>query len=210
MRIHLHTETGGHPARSFRPHVPVLAWYRPVLPYAAIGAVLVAGLATGVVRQSLTGPVLFAIAVACAGAAIWGYAHTFWLRDQADRSIRGDGAAGTPPAVVTARARELVGARHRHMLSSGLRRVVDDIDRPALVSARVPINRLGIALEHHKLERICALLDDPSRSVTPRSVALLENLMSDPGSPLYNGGGRSGGRLDERLRQIVFEMEARS
>lgn len=211
MRILPHTETGHGPLpRSLRPHISVLAWYRPVPPYAAIGAVLCAGLATGALRRSLTEPVLAAVAVACAGAAAWGYARAFWLRDQADRAICGDGAAGASPTVVAARGRELVGVRHRHMLAIGIQQMLAEIERPAAVSARVPLNRLGIAHEHHRLERICVVLDDPARSVTPRSVALLERLMTDPAGPLYSGGSRSEGRLEQRLGQIAFELEARS
>jgi hypothetical protein len=146
-------------------------------------------------------------ALAGAATAVFGYARLLTLRKRADRWIRGDHRVVVPAAVVAEREHELVSRRHRHALALGLRRILDDAERPLMPSARVPVDAVSVNLEHDPLERLSDVLDGETE-VSPRCVALVESLLTDPASPLFSSSSRPDARrLTERLGQIHFELE---
>lgn len=57
------------------------------------------------------------------------------------------------------------------------------------------------------IERLAARLADVSTPVEPRSVALVQVLVSGAGSPLYRNGQPGRDDLHRRLTQILFELE---
>ena len=72
----------------------------------------------------------------------------------------------------------------------------------------MPVDSVAVNLEHVTLERVSDVLDDRETEVSPRCVALVESLLTDPASPLFSSSSRTGARrLTEQLGQIRFELE---
>ena len=98
-------------------------------------------------------------------------------------------AAGAQPSdspELARRARQLCSWRHRRVLASGLERVIDDVlERPRPYSASVPLRRRAILHEREGLLELAFELRDTSQEVDARGVALVDQLLSDGGSPLY-------------------------
>jgi hypothetical protein len=98
-------------------------------------------------------------------------------------------AAGASPSdspELARRAQQLCSPRHRRLLASGLERVIDEAQegrRP--YSAAVPLRRRAILSERVPLLGLAFELRDTAEEVSSHGVALIEQLLSDGGSPLY-------------------------
>ena len=83
------------------------------------------------------------------------------------------------------RSNELCAPEHRRMLSESLVSVVHSAEGRYLPSAS-PLNRPAARSESSLLLRLAAGLADDGRAVTPRAVLLVERLLSNGDSPLYD------------------------
>jgi hypothetical protein len=159
-----------------------------VLTYGALaGAAAVVGVAAGVPWR-----LTFIVSVACivvglgqTGRVLLGLARR---RRAADRLLRTGVNVHPESELLTRRAAELTSDRNRRMLAGSLRRIVREVERPAIVTA-VPVNRCGL---HPKLPLVRSLIDrvaDVERPVAPQGMVLVEELLTDGfESPLYVGG----------------------
>jgi hypothetical protein len=95
-----------------------------------------------------------------------------WLqRGALDRRIALGADPSTSPEL-SRRARQLTSRRCRGGLAAGIRNIVEEADyRHRLYSAAVPVNRRD------------RLSDD---DLSPRGIALVEELLIDGGSPIYS------------------------
>jgi hypothetical protein len=120
-------------------------------------------------------------------------------------------AHGTGPRpaddVLRQRSAGLVAARHRRLLAGTLRRFLNDAEQPTAVSGRMRLDRAAVAACAPLLERVADGLGSIGRPITPRAVALADELVTSPGSPLYRQRTPGTAALKERLRQLVFELE---
>ncbi len=109
-------------------------------------------------------------------------------RLHADRIDR-DLAAGASPdgdVVVALRARHLTSDRTRRALAGGVRRAVREAEDPlASAFSPVPRNRSAIMTARADLEQLRSTLL-AGGPVSPRGVALAEDLLTDGQGPLYN------------------------
>ena len=98
-------------------------------------------------------------------------------------------AAGARPSdspELARRARQHCSPRHRRVLASGLERVIDEaLQRPRPYSAAVPLRRPVILHEREGLLELAFELRDITQQVAPQGVALVDQPLSDGGSPLY-------------------------
>ena len=98
-------------------------------------------------------------------------------------------AAGANPSdspELARRAQQLCSPRHRRLLASGLERVIDEAqDRPRPYSAAVPLRRHAILRERAPLLGLAFEMRDTSQEVSAHGVSLIDQLLSDGGSPLY-------------------------
>jgi hypothetical protein len=96
------------------------------------------------------------------------------------------GADARPAAELLAwRAAELTDVRSRKILARGLRRLRGEAEG-RLVPGALPLNRLEIRSQIGLLRALESRLADLSRPVSPRGVLLVEQLLTQPGSPLYS------------------------
>jgi hypothetical protein len=181
---------------------------RAIAPYLTIGLLAALLGAAGVIR-TLDWEALVA-ASAFAGSAALG---STWLRREhvrvaADAWIAHHAGSAPAASVLDQRAATLTGARHRAMVAGSLRRVVSEAGSPSYRrSARVPVDAVAVRHCEPQLLRLAGLLADPRTPVTPRAVVLAEELITDPGSPVYRHTTQLGCSLGERLRQTLFELE---
>jgi hypothetical protein len=95
------------------------------------------------------------------------------------------GAEARPAAEILAwRASELTDVRSRKTLARGLRRLRAEAEG-RLVPGALPLNRLEIRSQIGLLRALESRLADLGRPVSPRGVLLVEQLLTEPGSPLY-------------------------
>jgi len=119
-----------------------------------------------------------------------------------DRQLA-NGAAPEASALLAARAMVLTSPRYRRGLAASLRRLLaaaaDPQTRPPLLSASrspgvarqpyIPMRRDEITRSAAELAGLAGCLADPE-PVPARGVALVSQLLSDGGGPLYRAGGR--------------------
>jgi len=183
------------------------------MPWLRAGSCLVAGLTGG--AAGLIGalpPVdgVIVMAVGAAGAA--GTLAAGWLRrsranEAADRWLAH--GTGTRPAAATLRRRcdELTDECSRRTLARALRRVLADADASPVRGTRLAVDRRSVLAQRRRLEQLAARLDDFGQVVTPRAMALVEELVTSGGSPLYAGTAVSPRQLGEVLAQTAFELD---
>lgn len=98
-------------------------------------------------------------------------------------------AAGASPSdspELARRAQQLCSSRHRRLLATGLEQVIDQAQEgPRPYSAAVALRRRAILRERSPLLGLAFELRDISQEVCAHGVALIEQLLSDGGSPLY-------------------------
>ena len=78
---------------------------------------------------------------------------------------------------------------------------------PTRISARVPLNRAALRARSEDIDHLADLLGDASRAVTPRGVALADELITSPVSPAYGRGENKERSLHEAVTQVLFELE---
>jgi hypothetical protein len=122
-------------------------------------------------------------------------------REAADAEILRSPA---PSLRVAWRAAELVVPRRRFDLAQTLRRVVAEADARHLPNA-APINRAAVRVAAQPLLDLASWLDDLERPVTARGVLLLELLVADSMSPLFEH--EPAGALLERLAEAGAALE---
>jgi hypothetical protein len=83
------------------------------------------------------------------------------------------------------RTNELCAPEHRRILSESLVSLVHSAEGRYLPGAS-PLNRPAARSESPLLLRLAASLAEDSRAVTPRGVLLVERLLSNGDSPLYD------------------------
>ena len=193
------------------PATPAARWRatiaRAVLPYALIAA------ATSVLRRAdllsgraaLSALVASALAGVSAGAVAALRYHARLLA--ADAWIAHN--AGPRPAddVLATRSAGLVAARHRRLVAATLRRFLRDAARSSMISSRVRLDAAAIAACAPQLRRAAERLADVAVPVAPRAVALAEELITRPDSPVYRQRAAGTAALEQRLHQVLFELE---
>jgi hypothetical protein len=90
----------------------------------------------------------------------------------------------TPPLRLAWRVEELVEPKNRLGLARSIRQLVHDSAARYLPSAS-PLNRLAVRAESESLHALADRLADLDRTVAPRGVLLVERLLTDGFSPLY-------------------------
>jgi hypothetical protein len=114
-------------------------------------------------------------------------------------------AAGADPHAdpkLERRARKLTSRRFRAGLAAGIRNVVDAAEEPPRWSSQVPLARGEITRERHLLLELASDLrggDD----LSPRGIALVEQLLTDGASPIYRGNA-----LEGTLRGAIVHARA--
>ena len=104
------------------------------------------------------------------------------------------------------RTNELCAPEHRRLLSESLVSVVHSAEGRYLPSAS-PLNRPAARAESPLLLRLAATLAEESRAVTPRGVLLVEHLLSNGDSPLYDRARADG--LHDALTEALDVLEGR-
>jgi hypothetical protein len=122
-------------------------------------------------------------------------ARVFLRRGMLDRLL----AAGADPSWdpdLTLRAAQLTTPRRRKALAESLVRVARDADRPARWSCAAPLERGAVQEAAADLQALAAdVRDEP----VPQAICLAEQLLRDPGSPLYVGGDAEALRRSVRV-----------
>ena len=108
-------------------------------------------------------------------------------------------ASRLPSPRLAWRVAELTSTDHRIELGRALSDVVHASDERLLPSAR-PINRGAVRECRAQLLELAACLFDTERSVSPRGILLVEQLLNDSSGPLY--GSESPRRLRVDVAQI--------
>jgi hypothetical protein len=108
-------------------------------------------------------------------------------------------ASRLPSPRLAWRIAELTSPEHRRELGCALTDAVHAADERFLPSAK-PLNRGAVRETRAQLLELAAYLFNDDRSVSPRAVVLVERLLDDAGSPLYDRGARR--RLRVELEEI--------
>jgi hypothetical protein len=121
------------------------------------------------------------------------------LRQNADRILRGGARVHPESALLVWRAAELTSVRERRTCARSLRGVVKELDGKHLPGA-VPLNRRAVRPYAPVLAAVAERVGDLSQPVTPRSMVLVHDLLTDGDSPLYSRPNV--GKLPETLQRI--------
>jgi hypothetical protein len=113
------------------------------------------------------------------------------------------GVAPEPGSALAAHVARLASAGERRELAETLRHSVSEIhSRPTRMSARIPVDRSGVAAAVVLIEQVVLRLLGP-RPVSARGVARLRLLLSDGCGPMYWSGG---GDLGAELRVVLAQL----
>lgn len=99
-------------------------------------------------------------------------------------------AAGGDPcwdAELALRAAQVTAAHRRRGLAKRLERAISDAHRPPRWTSAAPVDRSAVRAAAPALRALAAGLTEAS-APAPQGVALVEQLLRDPGSPLYAPG----------------------
>jgi hypothetical protein len=110
-------------------------------------------------------------------------------------------AAGGDPCwdpELALRAAQVTAADRRRVLAKGLERAVSDAHRPPRWSCAAPLDRSAVRAAAPALRALAAGLTEAT-APAPQGVALVEQLLRDPGSPLYAPGDEEGVRECARI-----------
>src|SRR5690242_13790931 len=159
---------------------------RAVGPYAVIAALTAALGAAGFIGFRVWSALFAAAIVAGTGAGLWAQARRRQRFRAADAWIAHGRGSRPAEDVLRERSAILVDPHHRRMLAQSLRRTVADATGEHRGrSARVPLDRVVVRACAPDLLGVADVLGDRLRAVTPRAVVLAEELITDPGSPIY-------------------------
>jgi hypothetical protein len=124
------------------------------------------------------------------------------VRRSADRLILADANAAEGSDIVRWRTLELVAPESREGLARELQRTLRTSD-PARLPSASPLRR-GVARRHGELlQRVEERMLD-GRPVTARGILLLQRLLREPGSPLYD---EYGGDPRRAIAHVLVELE---
>jgi hypothetical protein len=124
------------------------------------------------------------------------------VRRSADRLILADASAAEGSDIVRWRTLELVAPESREGLARELERTLRASD-PARLPSASPLRR-GVARRHGELlQRVEERMLD-GRPVTARGILLLQRLLREPGSPLYD---EYGGDPRRAIAHVLVELE---
>jgi hypothetical protein len=124
------------------------------------------------------------------------------VRRSADRLILADANAVEGSDIVRWRTLELVAPESREVLARELQRTLRTSD-PARLPSASPLRR-GVARRHGELlQRVEERMLD-GRPVTARGILLLQRLLREPGSPLYD---EYGGDPRRAIAHVLVELE---
>jgi hypothetical protein len=112
-------------------------------------------------------------------------------------------ASRLPSPRLAWRIAELTSPEHRDGLGRALADIVHAADERFLPSAK-PLNRAAIREARAQLLELASCLFDGDRLVSPRAVLLVERLLDDGGSPLYESRGRRSLRVQlDEIREAL-------
>ncbi len=127
------------------------------------------------------------------------------LRRNADALLRTGVRVHPLSALLSWRAAELTSPGNRRIFARSLRRIVRDLERPALSSA-VPVNRRTVAPHTDLLRELAGRLAAVQSPVEPVGMVLVEELLTDGfASPLYAAGSDAdvGAAVEDCLRSLA-------
>lgn len=126
------------------------------------------------------------------------------IRRSADRLILADASGQEASEIVRWRSDELVTPASRRALARELEQTLRHLDPDSMPSAS-PLRRIAARRHEELFERLeVRMLDD--RPVTPRGMLLLQRLLRDPGSPLYDAPSER--ELARAVAAVVAELAA--
>jgi hypothetical protein len=125
------------------------------------------------------------------------------IRRTADRLILLDAVGQEGSEIVRWRSRELVTPASRRGLARELQQTLRRLD-PARLPSASPLRR-GLARRHGELLRRLEQRMLDSRPVTARGVLLLQRLLREPGSPLYDA--RHERDLARAIASVAAELD---
>lgn len=99
-------------------------------------------------------------------------------------------AAGSEPSwdpELTLRAAQVTAMNRRRALGRGLERAIGDAHRPPRWTCAAPLDRRAVRAAAPALRALAADLVEGT-APAPQGIALVEQLLRDPGSPLYAPG----------------------
>jgi hypothetical protein len=97
-------------------------------------------------------------------------------------------------------------ARKRRSLARALEGVVRSID-PKLLPGAAPLNRPGLWLYVPELQTLARRVGNLERPASSRGLQLVQNLLTDGGSPLYDRERIH--ELPDTVKHILVALEAR-
>ena len=105
-----------------------------------------------------------------------------------------------------ARYVDVVSVRKRRSLARSLSGVVSSLDARHLPGAS-PLNRPGLWLYEPELRALAARVGDLERPVSPHGLQLVQNLLVDGGSPLYDRDRIA--ELPDTIQRILVALDRR-
>ena len=176
---------------------------RPALPYAApVPATAIAATFGLVSRPALVAVIMSAALCVLVRASIESIRIEL-LRDRADAWILAHAAGQPTDDNVRRRMRELTDPRTRAGLATSIR-MIADASEGACWNLLHP-NRVRIRAHRHELHHLARELDDLSRPVTPRGVALALRLVTAAGGPLH--GPHRSVELSVAVRDTIAALD---
>jgi hypothetical protein len=125
------------------------------------------------------------------------------IRRTADRLILADAVGQEGSEIVRWRSRELVAPGSRCALAREIEQTLRQLD-PARLPSASPLRRPAVRSHGEQLRRIEDRVLD-AQPVTARGVLLLQRLLREPGSPLYDDTSERG--LSRALAVVAMELE---
>jgi hypothetical protein len=128
-----------------------------------------------------------------------------WLTRRTLDHRLGEGESILENPALARRANQLASLHCRHSLAKGLRRVIEDAERPSRsLTAAVPVQRKAVRRARAGLERLATKLEGEG-PVALAGVAQLQILLTDGGSPLYAAHAK--GQLDALVDRAELALE---
>ena len=164
-------------------------------------------LATAPELSPFVGVLVAGLFVAAAAARFAGSYHDLReLRSATDRIIlRSDDLQ--PSALVVWRSGELTSIAHRRALAGDIRRILRASNERVLPGA-MPLNRRLVRANEDELRELADRLEGSVRDLNPRGVLLVEALLSNADSPLYDRDRSH--RFARELKAISRALDARN
>jgi hypothetical protein len=119
-------------------------------------------------------------------------------------------AAGSDPSwdpELTLRAAQVTAVDRRRALAKSLERAVGDAHRPPHWTCAAPLDRRAVRAAAPALRALAADLMEES-APAPQGITLVEQLLRDPGSPLYAPGDEDALREGARIARQALGYEA--